>query len=100
MAEATEGGAQMTAILAAVAWLRSSWIGKAVAAALALLAAVALIRHDARQDERRDREIADAKAREKSQKDGLDAQMDERRAGGNADDILTRMRERDGQWRR
>lgn len=46
-------------ILAALGWLRSSWIGKAAAMALAALAAIALIRRDAKQDARREDKLKD-----------------------------------------
>jgi len=41
-------------IFAALGWLRSSWIGKAAAFALAVLAAIAMIRRDAKRDAIRD----------------------------------------------
>ena len=46
-------------IWAALAWLRSSWIGKAAGIALAALAAIALIRRDAARDARREDKLKD-----------------------------------------
>lgn len=44
----------MTAIFAVFNFLRSSWVGKAIGLALAALAAIALIRRDAKRDATRD----------------------------------------------
>lgn len=44
----------MTFLLSAFTFLRSSWLGKALAAGAAILAAIILIRRDAKQDARRE----------------------------------------------
>jgi len=47
-------------IFAVLGWLRSSWIGKAAVFALAALAAIAMIRRDAKRDAIRDMNQKDA----------------------------------------
>jgi len=84
-------------ILTILSWLRKSWLGRAVAGVAAALAAIWLIRRDARQDALKDAENEYREEQEKRRQAAREAASDAREGLDDAadDDLVERLR-RDG----
>ncbi len=90
----------MSALLTAFAWLRSSWLGRALAAAGALALAVVLLRRDAARDALRDRDATEAEDRARRNEAGRAAGARAARETRDAppEDVVRAIRGRDGEW--